>query len=273
LATKVKIEKNTRGAVMGFYVNPGNESKETFLQREGIVAPLLPKITWASVPKGFLPVTLINNGAFTAAGIAYCERELDTFTRLTDDRPRQLFMVKIEKLIPVADSDFKQYAMKQGWIPTPPKRTTKERLTLEMTFDDAVKAMAEVEECPGVSNFNAEMICRDILMYGKSIDLDDAFQGFGSILALDSLGIWGDDILSLHILCGRSIVKMIAVLRANQLGGLAGITREKLVSAIANPGEEIDLDAVMLAVKKRLPHFNTEFRMPSKHDNGSVVLV
>ena len=82
---------------MGFYVNPRNETKEAFLQREGISAPVSPKTTWASVPKGFLPVALINNGFFTAAGIAYCEKELDAFTDLTDTRPRQLFMVKIEK--------------------------------------------------------------------------------------------------------------------------------------------------------------------------------
>jgi hypothetical protein len=64
---------------MGYYVNPRNESKESFLRREGIVAPHTPKTTWESVPKGFLPVTLINNGAFSAAGVAYCAKELETF--------------------------------------------------------------------------------------------------------------------------------------------------------------------------------------------------
>ena len=101
---------------MGFYVNPLTESKEDFLKREGMVAPSSPKITWDSVPKGYLPVVLLNNGFFTAAGIAYCESELDAFTRLDDQRPRQIFIVKVEKLIPVADSSFKEYAEQNGLI-------------------------------------------------------------------------------------------------------------------------------------------------------------
>lgn len=256
---------------MGYYVNPKNESKESFLQREGIVAPRIPKTTWESVPKGFLPVALVNNGPFTAAGIAFCARELEAFTGLDDNRPRQLFMVKIEKLIPVAGSDFKQYAISQGWAPAPAKRTTKERLSLEMTAEEIVKAMAE-EGDSGISSFNAEMICTEIIVYGKNIDLDDAFQGFGTILLLDTLGIWGDKIRQLHEMCDRNIAKMIAVLRAYQLGQLANVTREKLVHAIANHGEGIDLEAVLTAVKKKLPRFNVEFRVPNKRDSGSVVL-
>jgi hypothetical protein len=253
---------------MGYYVNPRNESKESFLRREGIVAPHIPKTTWESVPKGFLPVTLINNGAFSAAGIAYCAKELETFTRLDDNRPRQLFMVKIEKLIPVAGDDFKQYAISQGWIPAPPKRTTKERIALHMTMQEIVEEMSK--DGPFTS-INAVAICVDILRYGKSIDLDDLFEGFGTLMTLDTLGIWGDQIRQLHEMCGRNITKLIAVLRAYQLGQ-AGVTREKLMHAIANNGEGVDLDAAMLAVKERLPRFNNEFGMPTKQDNGSVVL-
>lgn len=104
------------GRTMGFYVNPPNESKESFLKREGMAAPNSPKITWDSVPKGYLPVVLLNNGFFTAAGIAYCEGELSEFTRLDDDRPREIFMVKVEKLIPVADPGFKRYAEQNSLI-------------------------------------------------------------------------------------------------------------------------------------------------------------
>jgi hypothetical protein len=101
---------------MGFYVNPPNESKESFLKREGMAAPSSPKITWDSIPNGYLPVVLVDNGPFTAAAIAYCERELDEFTRLDDYRPRQMFMVKIEKLIPVADPGFRKYAEQSSLI-------------------------------------------------------------------------------------------------------------------------------------------------------------
>jgi len=91
---------------MGFYVNPPNESKESFLEREGIKSPYDLKIKWSNVSEGFLPVVLVNNGIFTAAGIAYCESELEAFTDMNDQRPRQIFLVKIEKLIPVTDEDF-----------------------------------------------------------------------------------------------------------------------------------------------------------------------
>ena len=88
---------------MGYYVNSRNESKESFLQREGICAPSDRKISWESVPAGFLPVSLVDNGSFTAAGIAYSKEELDEFTRTDDPRLRKLYLVKIEKLLKVSD--------------------------------------------------------------------------------------------------------------------------------------------------------------------------
>jgi len=78
---------------MGFYVNPQDETKESFLSREGIIVPSNHKITWNNIPTGYLPVVLVDNGFFTAAGIAYCEDELNVFTDLRDTRPRQVFMV------------------------------------------------------------------------------------------------------------------------------------------------------------------------------------
>ena len=87
---------------MGFYINPPDEHKEDFLNREGIAAPSNMKLSWQSVPDGYLPVVLINNGMFTAAGIAYSEDELKAFTRPDDHRPKQIFFVKIEKLLQVS---------------------------------------------------------------------------------------------------------------------------------------------------------------------------
>lgn len=88
---------------MGYYVNPPNESKEDFLDREGMVIPPYPRLGWKDVPDGFLPVVLINNGPFTAAGIAYCEGELKAFTDPGDLRPKVIYLVKREKLIAVSD--------------------------------------------------------------------------------------------------------------------------------------------------------------------------
>lgn len=85
---------------MGYYVNPRGETKEQFLRREGIMMPP-DRLDWKDVPAGFLPVVLIDNGLFTAAGVAYDEAELKAFTRMDDRRPRQIFLVKIEKILQV----------------------------------------------------------------------------------------------------------------------------------------------------------------------------
>ncbi len=98
---------------MGFYVNPRGETKESFLNREGIKGPYDLRLSWKSVPAGYLPVVLVDNGPFTAAGIAYCESELEAFTDMNDPRPRQIFFVKIEKLLPVTDKDFAEFLARQ----------------------------------------------------------------------------------------------------------------------------------------------------------------
>lgn len=95
---------------MGCYVNPPNETKEDFLLRCG--EPVQGILKWKNVPKGFLPVMLINNGPFTAAGIAYCEEELHAFTRPDDLRPKLLFLVKIEDLYAV--SPVKEYLEREA---------------------------------------------------------------------------------------------------------------------------------------------------------------
>ena len=79
---------------MGFYVNPPNETKEAFLSREGLEVP---KADWDKVPKDSIPVVLINNGMFAAAGIAFSQREYGEFTA-NDGRPKKIFIVKKSKL-------------------------------------------------------------------------------------------------------------------------------------------------------------------------------
>jgi len=63
---------------MGYYVNPPSETKEEFLNREGMKVP---KADWDKVPKDSIPVVLVNNGHFTA-----------------DPRPKKIFIVKKSKL-------------------------------------------------------------------------------------------------------------------------------------------------------------------------------
>jgi hypothetical protein len=76
---------------------------------------------------------------------------------------------------------------------------------------------------------------------------------------LDTLGIYEHRIWGLYKdVCDCHLGKMIAVLRANQLGQLAGVNAHALNHAIDNYGDGIDLNAVVEAVKSRLPNFNPE---------------
>lgn len=80
---------------MGYYINPVNESKESFLEREGLEVP---QTDWEKIPKDSLPVILINNGAFTAAGIGFDKREYEAFVDKRDRRPKKIYIVKKDKI-------------------------------------------------------------------------------------------------------------------------------------------------------------------------------
>jgi len=85
---------------MGFYVNPENESKEEFLSNK----MEFDSVSWdmlARMEPASLPVVLVDNGPFSAAGVAYNEQELSDFQDPNDPRPKRYFLVPIEELIPV----------------------------------------------------------------------------------------------------------------------------------------------------------------------------
>ena len=93
---------------MGMYVNPVKETKEYFLKKNGIMIesnvnnltmetkPI--EYKWSDVPEGYLPVVLVDNGSFTAAGIGYCEKEYKAFTKYSESRPAVVFIVENIKL-------------------------------------------------------------------------------------------------------------------------------------------------------------------------------
>lgn len=70
-------------------------------EREGELLDSPPK--WSEVPFGFLPVVWVDNGDFTAAGIAFCEKELKVFSDPSDPRPRKFYLVDMDKLWDVSD--------------------------------------------------------------------------------------------------------------------------------------------------------------------------
>lgn len=99
---------------MDFFIGPSQESKEKFLERNGVLAPYHLKLDWQSIPEGFLPVVLIKNVVTPLAVIAHCEEKLEELTQISDERPRTIYLVRIEKLLPVAGVDFIEYVRTNG---------------------------------------------------------------------------------------------------------------------------------------------------------------
>jgi hypothetical protein len=86
---------------MGYYINPINGvEKEKWLDTYGEVVQedVINTFTFAEENPKILPVCLIDNGLFTAAGIAYDKRELEVFLNPEDTRQKQWFLVNLEYL-------------------------------------------------------------------------------------------------------------------------------------------------------------------------------
>lgn len=94
---------------MGCYVNPPEVSKESWLELNakprGVIIPAKQVIpAYSDFPEGTLPVVLLDNGRFTAVGIAYDEREYAAFTDTKKDfRPRFIYEAKVDDLMRVSD--------------------------------------------------------------------------------------------------------------------------------------------------------------------------
>jgi hypothetical protein len=85
---------------MGYYINPEDPSKENWLTLRGVkITPQEAKDFVFEENPDSLPVCLIDNGAFFAAGIAYDEREKDCFIA-PDGRTKQWYKVPKEALKP-----------------------------------------------------------------------------------------------------------------------------------------------------------------------------
>lgn len=116
-----------------------------------------------------------------------------------------------------------------------------------MSVQDAVLAMCRNDAGPIIA-------CMELLKHGRRVD-PDAGHPIRSLIQLDELGIYDGRIWILwNDVCGRDVVKMLAVLRASQLGELdAG----ELNCVIDNGGAGLDLDAIVEEVKRQLPRFDS----------------
>ena len=81
---------------MGAYINPADQSKEDWLKEHAILAEKTPESI--NEKPDYLPVCLVENFVFTAAGIAFDERELQAFV-YPDGRPKTWYWAPKEKLM------------------------------------------------------------------------------------------------------------------------------------------------------------------------------
>lgn len=108
-------------------------------------------------------------------------------------------------------------------------------------------------------NPGATAAIMEILTNGEKID-PFSMGGLGSILFLDTLGIYGTDIYVLYSdICGRDISKTLAVLRATQFGFFDGKLLKVACSFQDYSGREmVPVDELYKKVKERLPEFDPQ---------------
>jgi hypothetical protein len=90
---------------MGYYINPEHGSKEAWLKEHGEEIRYTEFLTAIETHKDKLPVCLVSNPAFSAAGIAYDQREVDAFAR-DDGRPKKWYVVSKKLLVDFIPAKF-----------------------------------------------------------------------------------------------------------------------------------------------------------------------
>ena len=121
-----------------------------------------------------------------------------------------------------------------------------ERITdLTLTSKDVIILLAK-------GNMGAVTVCMKLLMMASAFDPANALGGLGCLLQLDTLNIWESEIWTFYKgLCGENISKMIALIRACQLGFIGG---PDLKAWIQTPNHhDADVAAAIAKVKARLP--------------------
>jgi hypothetical protein len=89
------------------------------------------------------------------------------------------------------------------------------------------------------------------------IDPNNMLGGMGAVLMLDTVGIYGGGIYTLHNdICGRDMVKTLAVIRAVQLAFLDGVVLRNACSLNDRSGKDmVPVEELYKKVKERLPEF------------------
>jgi hypothetical protein len=123
-----------------------------------------------------------------------------------------------------------------------------ERITLDDSMMSAIMKLSEGN--PGAMN-----VCIKLVKEAPDIDTDDVMGGLGTLLMMDSYQIYGAKIWMLYKdVCKEELWKMIAVLRASQLGFLSS---KDLHYGIENYGNGINMESLIKRVTETLPGFKT----------------
>jgi len=86
---------------MGLYINPKEGTKELWLSQNGLVADMVPGRHRFGEN---LVVCLVRNASWTAAGVAYSQRELVRFAQ-DCGRPKMWFLVPERRIREVCKGD------------------------------------------------------------------------------------------------------------------------------------------------------------------------
>ncbi len=124
------------------------------------------------------------------------------------------------------------------------------RISLDDTFLSTATKMSE-------GNPGALTVLIQLMKNADSLDPDSALGGFGSILNLDSMGIYGSHIWILYkYVCGENLRNMIGILRGHQLGFIGDKEVSKAIASVKkHERPTLDVLSVIAQVEKRLPNF------------------
>lgn len=127
------------------------------------------------------------------------------------------------------------------------------RIQLQDNTASAVSKMSE-------GNPGALSAMMSILQVTRKVDPNAVMGGLGVILLLDTYEIYGSSIYVLWSdVCERNTVKMLAVLRATQLGMFSSETLKNASNRQDYSGKElVPVDKLYLKVKERLPSFDID---------------
>ena len=119
---------------------------------------------------------------------------------------------------------------------------------IELTDSPIQMLMKMAGGNPGALNVLMQLFEKD-----AAIDPDSAFGPIGSILSLDTHGIYEHRIWMLYKdVCKEDLVNVVAVLRAVQLGK---VSESSMQHAIDNYGEGLNVPECLSMVQAQLPKF------------------